>query len=117
VVFVRRHRRRLDLVRRGAGNDRSGGTEKQADKKQSYAFHRLRRFGYISHERTDPDVSERKYSGKAKFDEISGPTVVSRCALDEGCANCDPYRHLSAQPDSAARPGGELGKVFPVDRY
>src|ERR1043166_6138660 len=43
VIFVRRRRRRLDLIRRGSGNDRSGGSEKQADKKQSYVFHMSRR--------------------------------------------------------------------------
>src|SRR6266480_4693117 len=46
VIFFRWRRGRLGLVSRGPGNDGCSGTEKQADKEQSYAFHRLRRFGY-----------------------------------------------------------------------
>src|SRR5438876_7200741 len=43
VIFVRWRGRRLDLVRRGPGDDGCDGAEKQADKEPSYVFHRLRR--------------------------------------------------------------------------
>src|SRR5204863_10048914 len=65
VIFVRWGRRRLGFVSRGSRNHRCDGNEQQADKEQSYVFHRSRRLGYISDEPTAPDVSGRKYSGKA----------------------------------------------------
>src|SRR6266513_2857622 len=65
-VFVRGNGRRLGLICRGASDDCwADCDEKQADKEQSYVFHRSRRLGYISDEPVSPDVSGRKYSGKA----------------------------------------------------
>src|SRR5439155_15867676 len=45
-ILLRRCRGRLRFVRRGPCDGGGGGTEKQADKEQSYVFHRLTRFGY-----------------------------------------------------------------------
>src|SRR5215831_14704114 len=46
VIFFRWRGRRLELVRRGSGNEGCGGTENKADKEPSYLFHRSRRLGY-----------------------------------------------------------------------
>src|SRR5206468_9914953 len=43
MVFIRRCGRRLRLICRRAGDGGGSCTEKQADKEQSYAFHRLRK--------------------------------------------------------------------------
>src|SRR6266513_4763179 len=42
MIFIRWRGRRLGFESRGSGNGGRGGTEKQADKEQSYVFHRLR---------------------------------------------------------------------------
>src|SRR2546430_12904569 len=62
VIFVCWCGQRLRLICRRACDGWDAGNEKQADKEQSYAFHRLRRFGYISHGRADPGGSGRKNS-------------------------------------------------------
>jgi hypothetical protein len=47
----------LGFVCSGPSDDRGDGDEKQADKEQSYVFHRPRQLGYISDKPVNPDVS------------------------------------------------------------
>src|SRR5436853_6223794 len=77
VIFVRWRRRRLHLVRRGPGDDGCRDTEKQADKEQSYLFHRLRCGQRSMDEQLKVRVSHQKYSGKKEFREICRGAISS----------------------------------------